>query len=357
MLSGERKRQGAIRELLQRIVEQFVVREGRGQTELRQFERLAGDLIDVTDSEIVATIAEPLCRHPDTPPALIRRFFDRGGDCARIAFEFAPSPPVADIIAKAAHGSAELAAAIARRSELPREAIGVLAARDEGVVLYALAANRRIHLDTGALRALMYVARDDQQLARVLLNREDLDVDPESLFSRRRETSERGSCRPRAGRRLSTELATSGVRDAQLAARLEALAAREERDATISLVADALDARKSRVRKIFLDEGGEALALTYVALRNRSRDGDAIVFGQRQGFRARCRPRSRAAGARVVDAKARRRADRRRDQWRRPLRPRAGPARRLARIAGAGQRAAARRRGPLGAWRPPRQFR
>jgi hypothetical protein len=34
----------------------------------------------------------------------------------------------------------------------------------------------------------------------------------------------------------------------------------------ISLVADALDARKSRVRKIFLDEGGEALALTYVAL-------------------------------------------------------------------------------------------
>ena len=34
----------------------------------------------------------------------------------------------------------------------------------------------------------------------------------------------------------------------------------------ISLVANTLDARKSRVRKIFLDEGGEALTLTYVAL-------------------------------------------------------------------------------------------
>ena len=184
MLSGERERQGAIRQLLHRIVEQFVAREGRGQTELRQFERLAGDLIDVTDSEIVATVAESLCRHPDTPPTLIRRFFDRGGDCARIAFEFAPSPPVADIIAKAAHGSAELAAAIARRSELPREAIGALASRDEGVVLFALAANRRVHLDAGALRALMYVARDDQQLARLLLNREDLDVDPRVAVSR-----------------------------------------------------------------------------------------------------------------------------------------------------------------------------
>jgi len=267
MLSGERERQGAIRELLQRIVEQFVAREGRGQTELRQFERLAGDLIDVTDSEIVATVAESLCRHPDTPTALIRRFFDRGGDCARIAFEFAPSPPVADIIAKAAHGSAELAAAIARRSELPREAIGALAARDEGVVLYALAANRRIRLDAGALRTLMHVARDDQQLARLLLNREDLDVDPESLFLAatrdERQQIVSAACRSAFVDRIGDSWSPG---DEQLAGRLEALAAREERDAMISLVADALDARKSRVRKIFLDEGGEALALTYVAL-------------------------------------------------------------------------------------------
>ena len=75
MLSGERKRQGAIRELLHRIVEQFVARGAAVRLELRRgIERLAGDLIDVTDSEIVATVAEPLCRHPDTPPALIRRF-------------------------------------------------------------------------------------------------------------------------------------------------------------------------------------------------------------------------------------------------------------------------------------------
>jgi uncharacterized protein (DUF2336 family) len=267
MLSGEGKRQGVIRELLRGIVEQFVAREGRGQTELRQFERLAGDLIDVADSEIVATLAEALCRHPDTPPDLIRRFFDRGGDCARIAFEFAPEPPVADIIAKAAHGSAELAAAIARRAELPREAIGALAARDEGVVLYALAANRRIHLDTGALRVLMHVARDDQQLARLLLYREDIDVDPESLFlAATRDERTRivlAACRSALVEGISDNWAPG---DEHLAARLDALAAHEEHDAMISLVANALDARKSRVRKIFLDEGGEALALTYVAL-------------------------------------------------------------------------------------------
>jgi len=266
MLSGEMERRVATRALLQRIVEQFVVREVHGQTELRQFERLAGDLIDVTDSEAVTTIAEPLCRHPDTPPALIRRFFDRGGACARIAFEFAAAP-VADIIANAEHGSAELAAAIARRAELPREAISALAARSEGVALYALAANRRIHLDATALRALSQVARDDQALARLLLNREDIDIDPEPLFlAATRE--ERARIVLAACRSAFVDGAGDGWApgDEKLGEQLDALAARQERDAMIARIADALDARKSRVRKIFLDEGGEALALTCVAL-------------------------------------------------------------------------------------------
>lgn len=267
MLSAERKRQGEIRELLRRIVDQFVSREGHGRTELRQFERLAGDLIDMTDGEGAATVAEPLCRHPDTPPALIARFFDRGGDCARIAFEFAPAPPAADLIANAEQGSAELAAAIARRAELPREAIGALAARDEGVVLYALAANRGIHLDFGALRALMHVARDDQALARLLLDREDIDVDPEPLFLAATQDERTriilAACRSALVEGLGDNWAPG---DAQLAARLEALAVVKDRDAMIAVVADALDARKNRVRKIFFDEGGEALALTYVAL-------------------------------------------------------------------------------------------
>ncbi|MGA8171101.1 MAG: hypothetical protein WB816_09785, partial [Methylocystis sp.] len=267
MLSEEQARQIAIRDLLQRIVEQFVSREGRGQTELRQFERLAGDLIDVSDSDVVATVAEPLCRHPDTPPALIRRFFDRHGACARIAFEFAPSPPVADIIANAEHGSAELAAAIARRGSLPRDAVGALAARSEGVVLCALAANRRIRLDPGVVRALVQVGRDHQALGRLLLNRDDLEIDPEPLFLAA--TAEE---RARIVVAACASALVDGIGDAyapgdaELADELGALNADGKRDAIIGRVADALDARKSRVRKIFLDEGGEALALTFVAL-------------------------------------------------------------------------------------------
>jgi uncharacterized protein (DUF2336 family) len=284
MFSEEMERRAAIRALLHRIVEQFVAHEAHGHTELRQFERLAGDLIDVTDSEVAATIAEPLCRHPDTPPALIRRFFDRGGACARIAFEFAPAP-VADIIANAEHGSAELAAAIARRAELPREAISALAARSEGVALYALAANRQIHLDAAALRALSQVARDDQALARLLLDREDIDIDPEPLFlaATRGERAKivLAACR-------SAFIGGTGDSwspgDEKLAERLDALAALQERDAIIARVADALDARKSRVRKIFRDEGGEALALTCVALGLDIETATRLLLGGGMAF-------------------------------------------------------------------------
>jgi hypothetical protein len=134
-------------------------------------------------------------------------------------------------------------------------------------VLYALVANRRIHFDAAALRALAQVARDDQALARLLLNREDIDVDPEPLFlAATRDERARivlAACRSALVDRVND---ASAAGDEKLAAQLDALAVGGERDAMIARVADALDARKSRVRKIFLDEGGEALALTYVAL-------------------------------------------------------------------------------------------
>jgi uncharacterized protein (DUF2336 family) len=267
MLSGGRGRQGSDRALLRTVVEQFVLRNGYRPSELQQFERLAGGLIDLMDSESVAEVAEPLCRHPETPAELIARLFDRGGVCARIAFEFSPQAPMADVLANAEHGSAELAAAIARRAELPRDVVASLAARSEGAVLHALAGNRRLYLDPSAVRALIQVARDDQDLARLLLDREDLDIDPEPLFlaatAAEREKIILAAC--------MSALSVGGAdvpprSDHVLAAELQAFAVERNQDATIARIADALDARKSRVRRIFLDEGGEAFALTLVAL-------------------------------------------------------------------------------------------
>ncbi len=265
MAAGGDERQAAIRKLLTSVVAQFVERTGHGPGDLRQFERLAGDLIDVADRESVADVAEQLCRHPETPPALIARFFNRGGACARIAFEFAKEAPLAELLANAEHGSMDVAAAIARRPDLPREAVSALAQRCEAQVMIALASNRNAHIDPGALRAMLQIARDDRALARALLDREDMEIDPEPLFLAANGV-ERSAILLAACRAAMLAPKLEFRVEADFSARLVELAISRNFDALVTKIADALDARKNRVRRIFEDEGGEALALTFVAL-------------------------------------------------------------------------------------------
>lgn len=266
-MSGSREGRKIDRALLRTIVEQFVVRTGYRPSELQEFERLAGGLMDLAEPEAVADVAEMLCRHPETPPELIVRLFDLGGACARIAFEHSPYAPFAELCAHAEHGSPDFAAAIARRGDLSRDVISILAARSEAEVLHALAANRQAYLDPGALRSLIQLARDDQALARILLDREDLDVDPEPLFlaatAEERQQIILSACRSAL---TSNAIEAAPRPDRYLGVELETLALAGDDATTISLIADALDARKSRIRKIFLDEGGEALALALTAL-------------------------------------------------------------------------------------------
>ncbi|HMK90326.1 MAG TPA: DUF2336 domain-containing protein [Methylocystis sp.] len=263
------ERSNAIGLLLHSIVEQFNARLAHGPGDLRQFERLAGDLLDVADDESAARVAQALCEHPETPPSLITRLFARGGACARLAFEFARRAPPAELLAKAEHGSEDVAAAIARRREISREAVAALASRTEPSVLRSLAANRSARFDPGALRALVQAARDDRALARILLDRADIELDPEPLFLAAT-TSERAAILLAACR---IAMASAGdlrgrapQRDPALGDYLLARAIEQDRETIVTRLADALDARKSRVRGIFEDEGGEALSLAFVAL-------------------------------------------------------------------------------------------
>jgi uncharacterized protein (DUF2336 family) len=267
MRSETNRSPGVNAALLRAIVEQFVSRPLHPASDVEQFERLALGLIDALDAEDVAGAAGDLCLHPETPASIVARLFDKGGGCARAAFEFAPHAGRADLLATAEYGPEELAAAIARRADLDRETVGMLAARGEGAVLRALAGNAQARLDYPARRALALAGRDDLDLGRILLDRADLDIDPETLFLAATR-AERAAIMLEACRCV---LADGGPDSAPRAAaafvaRLEALAMARDRDAMIAALADALDCRKSRVRAIVADAGGEALALAFVAL-------------------------------------------------------------------------------------------
>lgn len=252
--------------LLRVIVDQFVGRPTHPIGDIKQFEQLALGLIDLVDADEVAQAARPLCFHPETPPSIFARLFEKGGACAQLAFEYAQALPRSEMLVAAEHGDAALAAALARRRDLDRDAVAALASRGEREVLRGLAGNLAAHLDAASRRALTLAARDDLTLARMLLDRDDVEIDPEPLFLAATRLERMAiildACRKAlAGGYMETRRA-----DPEFVERLESAARRKDRDAMAGLLAEAFDCRKDRARGLLSDAHGEALALALAAL-------------------------------------------------------------------------------------------
>lgn len=253
--------------LLRATVDQFVERSMHPAADIRQFEKLALGLIDIVDSETAARVALPLCFHPETPASIFGRLFDKGGAAAALAYQFAPNLARCDMIVAAEKGPAQFAAAIARRRDLDRETMLALASRSEREVLRALAGNLSAHFDSASRRALVMAARDDLALARMLLDRDDLDLDPEPLFLAASRL-ERMAIVLSACRQILASGATEAPlrADADFVAKVEAAAQRHDRGAMAALLSEALECRKDRARAIVADHHGEAFALALSAI-------------------------------------------------------------------------------------------
>lgn len=266
VMSWGAKRRGSVDlAVFREILEQFVASPWPSPGEIEQFEALALGFIDALDAESVASFALALCRCPDTPPAVIARLIKKGGGGAGIALRCAPSVSLSDLLSAAEHGPAELAEAIASRADLQKPLAVMLAARGEPCVLRALAANKALRLDPSPRRALALAGRDDPSLARLLLDRDDLDFSGETLFLAAT-ADERARMIVAASARVLAEGAPeSGPPEHPAATQLAGLAARRDADGLIDLLARSLDCRESRIRAIAADKGGEALALLLLA--------------------------------------------------------------------------------------------
>ena len=250
------------------IVDQFVARRMHARSDILQFERLALGLMEGLDAESVAAVAQSLCTHPETPESLIAKLFDIGGRCALIAFEFAPNIPSRDLLARAEHGPVEEAAAIARRADLDRMVVAMLASRREVEILQSLAANKNARLDPATLRALTQAARDDLQLGRILLDRGESALDAEPLFLAATHM-ERAAIMLEATKSAFVDPVPDSaprMSGATIAKNLERAARSKGLEAAADVLAEALDCRKNRARAILADKSGEALALALVVL-------------------------------------------------------------------------------------------
>jgi len=151
----------------------FIRAPGRDRSAVEIFESLACGLIPTVDEETARVVAGKLAPFPETPPAVLEALALRGGGARDAVVELAPALSQRLIEAALAEGS-DIAARIATRAGLSREAVEDLAREDRPEIDLALAANRGVVLRGTALARLVGRGRSAADLARLLLIRPDV---------------------------------------------------------------------------------------------------------------------------------------------------------------------------------------
>ncbi|KOX56130.1 hypothetical protein ADL19_10545 [Streptomyces purpurogeneiscleroticus] len=151
----------------------FVRAAARDRTEIEIFESLACGLIPTVDEETARVVARKLAPCPETPPAVLEALALRGGEARDAVVELAPTLSHRLIEAALAEGS-DIAARIAARAGLSREAVDELSREGRPEIDRALAANLGHTLRGAALARLVNRGRGAPDLARLLLVRPDV---------------------------------------------------------------------------------------------------------------------------------------------------------------------------------------
>ena len=151
----------------------FIRAPARDRTAVEIFESLACGLIPTVDEETARVVAAKLAPFPETPPSVLEALALRGGAARDAVVEFAPILSQRLIEATLIDGS-DIAARIAARTGLSREAVDDLSREGRPEIDRALAANLGITLRGTALARLVSRGRSTADLARLLLVRPDV---------------------------------------------------------------------------------------------------------------------------------------------------------------------------------------
>ena len=253
--------------LLRVLVDLFVRKAHHAPDELAQFEEIAHRLLEEVDADTRLIVAEKLARCPRSPRSFIDRFLADGGLAASVVVAHADLEH--KVLLKAASwGSSEMAAAVARRTDLGLEISRSLAERPERDVLLALCANPTAPLDRPLTQYIVRRARGDEELSRLLLARSATSADFAPLFllanaeqraaiilSARRDDLGPESTRPRLSADQTAALS-----------RVERSILSSDQDSFEDALAAGLNISVSEADRIIDDPHGEPLAIALAAL-------------------------------------------------------------------------------------------
>ncbi len=252
--------------LLRVVVDMFVHKAHHAPADLKQFEVIVSHLLDNADAEARLVVAEKLARHSATPPALLERFIaDRESIAAKVYAH--ASLDESTLTDAAAWSPAEIALAVAGRTDLPTGTIAALADRPEPAISRQLAANGSAVLDRPIFQQLVRRAKADTALARLLAGRAADPIDLAPLFPivgpEQRQAVIEAARRLELGRRQWKRL--DGA-TAETLAHMDRLMLRGDREAFETALAAALGTDGQVLGALLNEDSGEILALALAAV-------------------------------------------------------------------------------------------
>ncbi len=254
--------------LLRVLTDLFVSRDSHPRDEIRQYEAIALGLIDKTDEATRAIIAGKLARFGATPPLLVEKLMDMGGEAAIEFLRHSSLVTRRRLLAAAIDGEAAMAIAVAGRPDLDHEITRALAGRSEIEVTRALVNNLVAPISDDVARRLVTRGRHDRALGQILCRRySDPDlIAPLFLHASGAQRTQIISATRRADL-LNPGRSPRNFTEQLHHAEIERAAVGGDRPLFSALLAQALGASLSEANEIIDDPRGEPLALALAALR------------------------------------------------------------------------------------------
>lgn len=168
-LSALAREGGSVAPVVLRVQADLFAASRRREAEAAAFGELAARLLPHVDPDTAAHVARRVAALPQTPPAVLATLYARGGEAARLVAALAPAG-----LSDAERPEPLVALARARREDLALADVDRLVARHDPAIDRALAGNPAAPLQGRARAELIARARTRADLARTLLDRDDL---------------------------------------------------------------------------------------------------------------------------------------------------------------------------------------
>jgi uncharacterized protein (DUF2336 family) len=267
LASLEGRRDPEARRVLLRVAtDRFINDPAPSREATARYEQEALPLIVDCDPATRLIVARKIAPRPAAPVAILELILGRGGAAALVVLERAVAMRRALLVA-AIGGEPAKACAVARRSDLDEEMIGLLAPRPEPEIALALADNPSAPISTEILIDLARRAERDEELARALLARGSAPLELASLFLYASST-QRAAMLIAAQRAELVRSSPSSPwpRSAGAAAKLERYALARQPALFVATLAEALGCNGDLAERIVAESTGEPLAVALAAL-------------------------------------------------------------------------------------------